>query len=186
MQGAWCRTGSLDPGITTRAQGRYSTAEPPRRPPLFFFKDCIYLFGSERELREKSRGRGTSRLLLSAEPNVGFDLMTLRSWLGPKSRLRCLTNWATQVTQDFSLYRLTVNKMFIRRRSVRNCDTHPVTWSSWCTLEKRIHFYRQHDSGIPGEVILEPFGCKTDLTPKILKHNILQMCLSGCWAFVEL
>ena len=32
LQGTSCRTGSQDPGVTPRAEGRCSTTEPPRRP----------------------------------------------------------------------------------------------------------------------------------------------------------
>ena len=40
MQRARCGTGSQDPAITTWTQGRYSTAEPPRRPlPWTFARD---------------------------------------------------------------------------------------------------------------------------------------------------
>ena len=34
---------------------------------------------------------------LNMDPNVGFSLKTPRSWPEPKSRVGCLTNWATQV-----------------------------------------------------------------------------------------
>ena len=36
-QGAWCRTRSLHPGIMLWAEGRCSTAEPPRHPTDLYF-----------------------------------------------------------------------------------------------------------------------------------------------------
>ena len=33
----------------------------------------------------------------TAEPNTGLSLTTLRSWRELKSRVRCSTDWATQV-----------------------------------------------------------------------------------------
>ena len=35
--------------------------------------------------------------MLSMEPNTGLDLTSLRSWPEPKSTVRSLTGWATQV-----------------------------------------------------------------------------------------
>ena len=37
LRGACCGTRSQDPGITTQAKGRRSTAEPPRRPSSWVF-----------------------------------------------------------------------------------------------------------------------------------------------------
>ena len=37
LQGARCRTRSQDPGVTPWAEGRRSTAEPPRRPKSWLF-----------------------------------------------------------------------------------------------------------------------------------------------------
>ena len=53
----------------------------------------------EQEEGQKKRERGNPKQTppLSAEPNVGLNLMTLRSWLKPKLRVRHLTDWATQV-----------------------------------------------------------------------------------------
>ena len=53
------------------------------------------------------RGRGRARekrkslvdSLLSTESDAGLQLTTLRSWPELKPRVRCLTNWATQVSQ---------------------------------------------------------------------------------------
>ena len=43
MQGARCRTRSWDSGITHSAEGRHSTAEPPRRPNNFLIENFISL-----------------------------------------------------------------------------------------------------------------------------------------------
>lgn len=41
--------------------------------------------------------------MLSIKPSVGLQLTTLRLTLEPRSRLRCLSNWATQAPQVFTL-----------------------------------------------------------------------------------
>ena len=41
LQGAWCGTQSEDPGITPWAEGRWSTAEPPRHPRMSTFKSDV-------------------------------------------------------------------------------------------------------------------------------------------------
>ena len=43
-----------------------------------------------------AEGKGQANSALSTEPNVGFDLLTLRSWPEQKSRVRCSTDWGTQ------------------------------------------------------------------------------------------
>ena len=44
VQGAWCGTQSWDSGITPWTEGRCSTAEPPRRPKILFFKWKLYIY----------------------------------------------------------------------------------------------------------------------------------------------
>ena len=51
--------------------------------------------------REKGRERIPSSLCpVSAEPDAGLDLTTVRSWLEPKSRVRRSTDWANQTPQN--------------------------------------------------------------------------------------
>ena len=56
-------------------------------------------------MRQWKEGRGresSSRYPTGVEPTWGsLDLMTLRSWPEPKSRVGCLNNWATQVPQKW-------------------------------------------------------------------------------------
>ena len=81
-------------------------------PQLIFFKDfiyffvCLFIWKRERE-RETERaqalggegeGENLKETTLSAEPDVGLNLMTLRSWLEPKSRVRHSAEWAIQVS----------------------------------------------------------------------------------------
>ena len=66
---------------------------------FYFFKIFIYLFiylfiATRRVERKKE---SQTDYVLSMEPDVGLDLMTLRSGTEVKSRVRCLTSWATQV-----------------------------------------------------------------------------------------
>ena len=64
-----------------------------------FSTDFICLFWErEREQGWEAEGRRESQadFMLSVEPDAGLNLMTLRSWLEPKSRGRCLTAWASQ------------------------------------------------------------------------------------------
>ena len=70
---------------------------------LFIFKKFIYLRDRECGCMSvrRSRGRGREKLkqtVLSAEPNMGLQPKTLRSWPEPKSRVICLIDWATQVS----------------------------------------------------------------------------------------
>ena len=79
--------------------------EPPSTHGIYFLSLFIY-FGKEREKkrvyepgrgrereREKDRERATNRLqVVSAEPDVGLDLMNRKIIPEPKSRVRHLTN----------------------------------------------------------------------------------------------
>ena len=56
--------------------------------------------GAEGEEEKESH----ADFLLSREPDTGLNLTTLRSWLEWKPRVRCLTNWATQIPQTLNSY----------------------------------------------------------------------------------
>ena len=64
--------------------------------------------GREEKKREEAEGQGEreseSVFIPSAQPDMGLDFMTLRSRPEPKSRVRCLTDGATQVplNQEFN------------------------------------------------------------------------------------
>ena len=74
--------------------------------PLRMKYKKVFFWGGvrEREVSWAGRGirRGRERIIsrLHAQPNMGLKLMTLRSWPKLKSRVRCLTYWATQTPQD--------------------------------------------------------------------------------------
>lgn len=65
---------------------------------------CVSVGGGQMEKRESQADS-----VLSAEPNSELDLMILRSWLELKSRVRWLTNWATQVALK-GIFETTVDK----------------------------------------------------------------------------
>ena len=54
---------------------------------------------SRGEAEGGTEGEGQADSMLSAEPNVGLDPTTLRSWTEPKSREGHLANWVTQAPQ---------------------------------------------------------------------------------------
>ena len=75
----------------------------------YFFKD-LFIYLRERAHACMSRGRGRERgresqanSMLSMEPKMGLNLMTLRSWLKQKPRVGCLTNWAPQAPLSSAL-----------------------------------------------------------------------------------
>ena len=76
----------------------------------FFLNFLKYLFIFEREIkheqgrcRERGRERIPSRLYDQPEPDMGLDLTIGRSLPEPISRVRCLSNWATQVPHVFPI-----------------------------------------------------------------------------------
>ena len=58
--------------------------------------------GKRRGKREGERESPVDSLL-SEEPDVGLDPTILRSWPEPKSRVKCLTNWANQAPHNFAV-----------------------------------------------------------------------------------
>ena len=60
---------------------------------FFFFIREIESVNQVRQRERESQAGSTP----STEPDVGLDLMTLRSGPESKSRDRCLTDWAAQV-----------------------------------------------------------------------------------------
>ena len=70
---------------------------------LFFFLN-VRLFW---EIKWTSRGRGREResqagpMLSAQSPTWGSISWTTRSWPEPKSRIGCLTDWATQAPPNF-------------------------------------------------------------------------------------
>lgn len=51
------------------------------------------------EVGDEGGRESPKQTALSAEPDIGLDLATLRSGLELKPRVRCSTNYATQVPQ---------------------------------------------------------------------------------------
>jgi len=65
-------------------------------------KNAIYVFSIYLRERWGAEGGRESQAdsLLSVEHSLGLILTTLRSWPELRSRVGCLTNWATQVPQE--------------------------------------------------------------------------------------
>ena len=61
------------------------------------------------QVREGTEGERESQAdsALSTEPDEGLNLMTLKSWPGPKSRVRCLTNGVTKFHEIFYIVIIT-------------------------------------------------------------------------------
>ena len=75
--------------------------------PIIQYYKCIvsydFLWGEGQ--RERRRMRILAGSMLSMELNEGLYLTTLRSWPEPKSRVRHLTDWTTQVPQWCSFFK---------------------------------------------------------------------------------
>ena len=76
----------------------------------FFFKFIYFERQRERESAGASRGEAGREsqavFTLSAQsPMQGSNSRTMRSWPEPKSRVRCLTDWATQAPCVFTVLR---------------------------------------------------------------------------------
>ena len=71
---------------------------------FFFFPFLVFREQEERK-RSRGRGRGTISSKLHAQHGAeqGLNLMTLRSWLEPKLRVRHLTDWTTQAPSGWFL-----------------------------------------------------------------------------------
>ena len=70
---------------------------------IIFF-NLLFIIVWEREWKCVGRGRGRGRENLQQPPrsagnpsDVGLDIVPLRSWPEPKSRVGCLTEWASYV-----------------------------------------------------------------------------------------
>ena len=55
----------------------------------------IDLWKREKEKTQGGAGEEQADSMLSTEPNMGFNIMTLRSWPEPKSRVGHLARWGT-------------------------------------------------------------------------------------------
>ena len=94
--------------ICTYSEFSFSFSPWSKVEYVFIFKYFIYLRESEREWAGGgAQGEGehlkqTSHWVWSLA--WGLHLTTLTSWFDPKSRVRCLTNWAIQVPRIFVLY----------------------------------------------------------------------------------
>lgn len=69
---------------------------------LFLLRILLIYLREKKRKRERAwggaEGEGQEESALSAEPNVGPDLTTLRLWPQPKSRAGCSNDWVTQVS----------------------------------------------------------------------------------------
>lgn len=80
---------------------------------LFFLRECthacIHLCEWRKRERERKSWAGSMPTQhrawhgsLTWEPDMGLSFITQRSWPEPKSRIRCLTDWTTQVPETFT------------------------------------------------------------------------------------
>ena len=67
---------------------------------LTFFFFNVYLFREREEVRESQAGYALS----AQSPMWGSIPQTVRSWPEPKSKVGCLTDWATQAPLSFYLF----------------------------------------------------------------------------------
>ena len=63
---------------------------------FFFLRKREHYVPAVKERLRLRRERTLSSLHTRAEPGAGIDFMILRSWPEPNSKVRYLTNWATQ------------------------------------------------------------------------------------------
>ena len=88
----------------------------------------------------RGRGSGIRRENLQqtpdwACPDMGLHLMTLRSWLELKSRVGCLTDWASQVPQNEIInirqlrtrVRYQTHMLKFQKQNTIKCETHDKT-----------------------------------------------------------
>lgn len=74
--------------------------------------------------------------MLSIQPDVGLDLTPLKSWPDQKSRVGCLTEWATQVPQilyvsvNFFWYDGYFNDWY---QCIKIIKVEDLSFSSWCS-----------------------------------------------------
>ena len=86
MQGARRGTRSRDPGVTPWAEGRCSTAEPPRDPPIFLFKRaeparCHQANTLAGDILHGSRSQSLAFVIFSQIPHLCGRLVL---WLGSR------------------------------------------------------------------------------------------------------
>ena len=108
LRGSWCGTWSQDPRIRSRAKGRQSTTEPPRRPLIssfifyffifyfyfYFFKDFIYLFMivTQRETERQRHRQREKQAPCTGSPTWDSILGLQDRALGQRQALnRCAT-----------------------------------------------------------------------------------------------
>ena len=71
----------------------------------YFFLNLLIYFWEVGRDRERRRQRIPSRLhTVSAEPSMGLNPQTVRSWCEPRSRVRCLKNWTTRHPKNTIFY----------------------------------------------------------------------------------
>ena len=108
---------------------------------VFFERESLSGGGAEREKERESQAGYT----LSTEPNTGLDFTTLRSWPEPKSRVRRLTNWATQTPPSGSFLKgVTLSthsadhqKYYIQTHLFSQFDMSLNQWTARLIIEKK-------------------------------------------------
>ena len=110
MQGARCGTRSLVSRIMPWAEGRCSTAEPPRRPPPPpFLRFYLFMRDTQRQRRRQREKQAPCQ-----EPDVGLEPGAPRSRPEPKAN-----------TQPLSLPSLLKNIfIYLRERACMHANMH--------------------------------------------------------------
>ena len=90
---------------------------------LFFF---FFREGSGAEEQRKGEGERESQTgsTPSTELDTGLDLTTLKSWPEPKSRVKCLTDWSSQVKhfwQEYYVHSVHFSLCHIKRHKILVC-----------------------------------------------------------------
>ena len=90
--------------------------------------------------------------MLSMEHNAGLDLMTMRSWPEPKSRVGCSTDWVTQAPQHMIIFISAGNMIyhFLKLREIINLKTRQVggAWVAQLVECLTLDFISSHDPSI--------------------------------------
>ena len=100
-----------------------------------------YLFEREGlQTGEGAEGEGQANSMLNKEPVAGSIPLTPRSWLEPKPRVWCLTDWATQTPLFCSFCNLFI--LFCLCDGWNNCPLegglYPNIYEGYFTRQKRI------------------------------------------------
>ena len=116
---------------------------------LFFnyllFKSFIYLFWErEREgesEREEKRESQAGFVLTMQSLMWGLISWTVRLWSEPKSRVRCLTNWATQVPVGYFNRVIFLTNLHIKKWNIYFIMPNKILLSTWPSVKNSKYWW---------------------------------------------